>query len=79
MKRLLTPRDTLLSILAGYTVYTYPDWKSTASAIYCGIVVAVLCGCVLVALNNSERKMCPGSCRFQTGAQKIKSISIIGD
>lgn len=51
-KRLLTVRDVTLSVLAGYAVYTYPKWVSTSSAVYCGIVVAVLCGCALVALNN---------------------------
>ena len=57
MKKLLTIRDILLSALAGYAVYTYPKWASETSAVYAGIVVAVFCGCVLVALNNSERKM----------------------
>lgn len=57
MKKLLITRDILLSILAGYAVYTYPKWASVESAVYAGVVVAAFCGCILIALNNTGRNI----------------------
>lgn len=55
MKKLLMARDIPLSILAGYAVHTYPKWASIESAVYAGVVAALFCGCILIALNNTDR------------------------
>ena len=68
-KQLLMIRDIPLSVLAGYWIYTFP-WASKASAIYCGFVVTAFCGCILVAINNSKRKMRRRDCRPRSANNK---------
>ena len=59
MRKLLKPRDWLLSLLTGYAVGNPPVidfWVDTRSAICAGIMGGCLCAFVLIALNERDRQ-----------------------
>ena len=56
MRKLLKPRDWLLSVLTGYTVSQLPIWIDARGSVCAGIMGGCLCAFVLIALNERDRQ-----------------------